>query len=542
MPTLSPPPAPRARRPRFLVALAALCLLAASPAAGFASPDGKRSEDVLDSYVARYRSVEGRRDDAAFETQREALEQIADLASEASRKVLRDLAQEQRNGDRRRLALVLGALVRQGGPAEVDAAIKSAEASRDGTLLEALPRILAGARRREGVQHLRGPAFAAATPEVKARIARAMGLMGDKEAVVVLVAALREEDVRVRAEVLLALGDLGDETAFPNMQMFLKAPDARVREVAARALGTLGSGRAVPHLVAALSDAASLVVESAARSLGLLGSPNAVSPLIERLAVAAAASPEPAPKPAPPADPRASDLRLVDTLEHALERLTGMTLGDDPEMWRAWWKENKDKPPADTSRPNAPTTVSGPRYYGFGVRSSRVLFVLDVSRSMSWNDRLETARKELVQVLEHLPQRTRFGVQTFSDATDAWTEKLVFATAENVRKAVRYVERLQPVRGTNTYEALRLAFKDEDVDTIFFLSDGAPTWGPVTEPDAILADVRELNRFRRVHIHTIALVKGEPPASAAASENPVAMISFMKRLAEENDGKYVEKR
>jgi hypothetical protein len=282
-----------------------------------------------------------------------------------------------------------------------------------------------------------------------------------------------------------------------------------------------------------------LVVESAARSLGLLGSPAAVPALIDRLAIAV--KPEPAGASSAAADARASDLRLADTIEKALERLTGVALGDDPDLWRAWWKENKDKPPADTSRPNAPTTVSGPRYYGFGVRSSRVMFVLDVSGSMGWNERLETARKELVQVLEHLPARTRFGIVTFSDEARVWTEKLVYATPENVRKSVRQVERLEPIKGTNSFEALRLAFQDEDVDTIFFLSDGSPTVGRVTDPDAILADVREFNRFRRVRVNTIALIMGDPPPQWVAGENRVAMISFMKRLAEQNDGKYVEK-
>jgi HEAT repeat protein len=528
---------------RCLLRAAALVVgtgLALAASAGFASADGRKG-DVLDGLLERYHAVEGRHDDAGYETARQVLEEIADVATEESRRLLLRLAGDHKNGDRRHLVLVLSALVRQGGPAEVDAANRIAEGAHDDSVVATLPHVLAAARREDAIAHLRQAAFLTATPDVKARIARALGLMGDKGSVVALLMMLREDDVRVRSEVLSALADLGDESAFPHMATFLKVPDARVREVAARALGALASPRAVPHLVAALADGATLVVESAARSLGLLGSPAAVDPLIDRLALALKPA-TPAGKAPPGPDGQASDLRLADTIEKALERLTGMALGDDPDLWRAWWKENRDKPPADTSRPNAPTTVSGPRYYGFGVRSSRVLFVLDVSGSMGWNERLETARKELVQVLEHLPQRTRFGIVTYSDVADAWTEKLVYATPENVRKAVRHVERLEPLRATNTYDALRLAFKDEDVDTVFFLSDGSPTVGALTDPDAILADVREMNRFRRVRINTIALIKGDPPPRAEAEENRPAMVSFMKRLAEQNDGKYVEKK
>ena len=43
------------------------------------------------------------------------------------------------------------------------------------------------------------------------------------------------------------------------------------------------------------------------------------------------------------------------------------------------------------------------------------------------------------------------------------------------KKAKRFVEDL-PVGGeTNVYDALKLAFKDPDIDTIILLSDGSPT-------------------------------------------------------------------
>jgi len=165
-----------------------------------------------------------------------------------------------------------------------------------------------------------------------------------------------------------------------------------------------------------------------------------------------------------------------------------------------------------------------------------------VSRSMGWNGRLETAQKELQQVLERLPATTKFDVVTFSDAAQAWAGKLGFATPETVRRAVRFVERLEVVNGTNTYDALRRALEDEEADTVFFLSDGSPTVGPVVDPEQILTDVRERNRWRRVRIHTIALTRGEAPAVFQASEDPVAAASFMRRLAKENDGEFREVR
>src|SRR5262249_31973552 len=75
---------------RAAVLLLAAAIAAASPAAGFASPD-RRSETVA-ALLQRYRAVEGRIDDEGYETARVALDQLADLSTEESRRALRELA------------------------------------------------------------------------------------------------------------------------------------------------------------------------------------------------------------------------------------------------------------------------------------------------------------------------------------------------------------------------------------------------------------------------------------------------------------------
>ena len=488
--------------------------------------------DAVRDLVDRYRATTGRRDDLAYAEQEAALTALADLQTPAAQRAVRGLLDAGRNGgpggggpggasDRRRLVLLLAAFVRHGAPEDLDAVLRIVEHERDPALVAALPRVLAAIRVPATREHLRGAAFRRAVPAVKARLARALGASGDRDATLALATALADPDFEVRAEALFALGELRDETAYPTLAVFLSAEDARLREVAARALGILGAARAVPGLARALDDPAPRVVESAATSLSVLGSPAAVAPLIERLAKA-----------------RGIDLRTEEALERALVRLTGKTdLGNDPELWRAWWAAHKDEPPP-TGEPEAPTTVSGPRYYGFPVRTSRVVFVLDVSRSMSWNGRLETAQTELKQVLAHLPVATRFNLVTYSDTAAAWSETLVPATAENVRRAVRFVERLRPVNATNIWDGLRVAMQDEAVDTVFFLSDGSPTAGAILDPQTILAELAAMNRWRRVRFHTVALVRGEPPPLFAGSEDPAASAAFMAQLARENDGTF----
>src|SRR5205085_2710339 len=174
-------------------------------------------------------------------------------------------------------------------------------------------------------------------------------------AVAALLDVLRDDDLLLRSEALLALAEIGDDSAFPSMALFLKAPDPRVRDVAARALGVLGSPRAVANLVAALDDPAPRVVESAAGALALLSADAAVPALIERLDKAQGGKAAPKATTGKPPAREPEDLRLVDGLQRALQRLTGMTLGDDPDLWRAWWKEARDRPRGGaTENPNAP--------------------------------------------------------------------------------------------------------------------------------------------------------------------------------------------
>src|SRR5688572_29721369 len=196
---------PRVRR---IPAFASL-LLAAAAVLGDAR--AARADTVAD-LVERYRSVAGRRDDVAYEAQRQALDALADLASEPARRAIRRLIDEERAGreqavDRRRLVILLSALARHGGPEEIDAVVRIVESERDAFVTGSLSRIVAAAREPAARAHVRGPALARATPPVKAQIARALGAMCDREAVVALLSVLREGDVEVRAEALFALGE-----------------------------------------------------------------------------------------------------------------------------------------------------------------------------------------------------------------------------------------------------------------------------------------------------------------------------------------------
>jgi HEAT repeat protein len=470
-----------------------------------------------------FEALTGGRDEKAYDAQRAVLERIADLRTAEARRELALLLERHGRADRRRAILVLSAIARRGGPEDVDEAIAWVERTRDPLLTELLDRVVAAALEPATREHLRSTALRRATPPIKGLLARGLGATGDRANTVPLLLLLKEPDVRVRVEALGALGALEDDRALSSMTVFLHDGDARIREATARALGALGCPRAGPFLLKALDDESALVAESAALSLARLEDASAIGPLIERLGRTID-----------------TDLRLADAMIRALHAITGKAFDTNVSEWRAWWAVAGTRPWVKPSADPGGVTVAGARYYGFPVRSSRVVFVLDVSRSMGWNERLEVAQDELVQVLEQLPRTTSFNVLSFSDEVEPWMEGLVAAIPAHVRRAIAFVKARRPLNGTGTYDALLRTLRDPDVDTIFFLSDGFPTVGAVVDGELILAEVREWNRYRRVRIHAVALVQGEPPAAFAGTEDHDRAVDFMRRLASDNDGLFKE--
>ena len=339
-----------------------------------------------------------------------------------------------------------------------------------------------------------------------------------------LLGLLDEKLPEVRVEAVRSLAALGDDRAVDLLLARLQDEDDRVRDAAALALGRLGDERAGEALVQALRDECGRVVESAALALGALGDPALIPDLIERLHETADI-----------------DERVAYACARALETITGKAIGLDPDRWTDWWDAVKDRPfeRADPEREaHEGRTVPANQYYGFPIYSSRVVFVLDVSKSMNACKRLESAQAELVKVIEHLPCSTKFNIVIFSDGANAWEKELALADPAAIKKAVKFVQRQKTQNKTNTWAALQLALKDEEVDTIFFLSDGQPSVGAISDADRILAEMRAANRYRRVRIHCVALLTGEAPTSHAEAKDMERAEAFMRSLAADHDGAF----
>jgi HEAT repeat protein len=350
---------------------------------------------------------------------------------------------------------------------------------------------------------------------------RMVNAIGQQEGVPVdaLVKLARRDDFPARADALRVLARIGkDEPAV--VQVFaaaLVSKNADERILALDVVAKTRDASFLPAILQCLGHEAWQVRLAAAEALRGVRAREAVPGLIERLAVEESA-------------------RVREAIAETLFGLTGQDLLDSADAWRAWWKEHGASfaVPAKPLARKADEGGTVARFYGLPVRTERVCFVLDRSDSMKGvhtgdaakRTKMEVAVAQLGDALKRLPDRARVNAVLFDTEVESWKKSLVPLSDSNRAALGEFVGKQEPKGMTNIYDALEAALLVEGVDSIFLLSDGAPTAGAYQETVGFLLAVRRLNQTRRIAIHAVAIGHDS---------------QLLRRLAEENGGRYVRK-
>lgn len=399
----------------------------------------------------------------------------------------------------------------------------------------------------------------------------ALGRIGDKAALPIVVKALESSDFEMKRASAVALGRIGDPGAVAPLAKFLEKAEPPLQTAALDALAAIGRPEGCVAAVLPLLDSNEWQVRSSAiQCLGRLRVKEAIEPLIERL--------------------KKDEGRLREEAKLALQRTTGFEYEDDAGQWQRWWDNVKATFTVPTEaelakrkavKDNANTAYAGNDkktvdFAGVKTKSRHVLFVIDISGSMEdliaepknfkLKDRsyrsfikVEIVKDELCRTVDALEPYVRFDILTFATDVKFWKGTLIAANIVNKSAAKEFIMRLQPIGGasqnfkaksglsgsaglaggkTNTYGALMAAFDStnvsagydrrytSDIDTMFFLSDGVPSTGDYVEKDDILAEVRRVNSLRKIVINTISI--GEMDHA------------LMTQLAEQNGGTFTD--
>ena len=202
----------------------------------------------------------------------------------------------------------------------------------------------------------------------------------------------------------------------------------------------------------------------------------------------------------------------------ALRRLTGKQIPPDPEQWRAIRELGE---PADWDPKERQTTA----YFGLPVPSERIAFVFDVSGSMRDDNKMERAREQFAAIRFGKEQRfDLFAYRYLLDYPPRPKLERAFGKLVAGKNGRPWLGKQAAKGGGAIYDALLAAMQDPEVDTIYLLSDGVPSYGTVSRDYRVLQEVRRHNRWRRVAIHTILL------GSKGTDRK------FMRSLAAQNGG------
>jgi hypothetical protein len=206
--------------------------------------------------------------------------------------------------------------------------------------------------------------------------------------------------------------------------------------------------------------------------------------------------------------------RLRADVVAALQDLTGLQFATVAE-WRSWWRREgatfQPRPSRQERQRDRARGGTAALYWNLPVVSERVVFVVDVSGSMLQpfgtgdDTRLDEAKRQLSLVLAKLPPKAKANLVAFSHDSRGFAPTLVTLDDGKRKAADAFAKALVGKGPTNVHAGLELAFADPEVDTIFLLTDGQPSAGPVVEEAALLAEVAAWNLGRGVRIHTVAL-------------------------------------
>jgi hypothetical protein len=245
-------------------------------------------------------------------------------------------------------------------------------------------------------------------------------------------------------------------------------------------------------------------------------------------------------------------LNAVQTEEY-LALVTG-TRQSSASDWKKWWDENKEKleikkvTVEEMTKKLLEVKPSGEvkEYYGISLLAKRIIFIVDVSGSMLFkNDketRLDVAKRELTYAILNLPEKTHIEIIDFAGIASLWFGELKVLT-----KAIKVVieKRIKGIAakgGTNTHDSFEKAFGlNENLEAIYFLSDGAPSLGSIIDSDELLDQIYRWNRFRKVQIHSIGLLFGVPPieyTSKGFREDTPKLKNFLTQVAIQNVGQF----
>lgn len=315
-------------------------------------------------------------------------------------------------------------------------------------------------------------------------------------------------DIPAMATLVDALGRTKDPKYLGIIHLALKMKDERIRIEALRALRKIPYNKtSLPVVYGMLKDSEWTVLIEICNYLGEFPNKASIPHLINRF--------------------KNENGRFRLDVCYALSSIAGQNHGNKVEDWENWWKNagnefevngEKTLNYRQKVRVQDVGVKSRGMFYEIGIYSDRCSFVLDYSASMKGN-RIESLQENMLQTLNGLSDYVQFNICDFGGVVNFLYED---ALTDNKKRAEKYIMKAQLTWGTRTMDAIATTMLLPELDTIYFLSDGAPCLGRIEKWGMIHSLIRLMNRYRHIAISTICFDPSENDQAASetmADEN-----------------------
>jgi hypothetical protein len=308
-----------------------------------------------------------------------------------------------------------------------------------------------------------------------------------------------------------ALGHLRNPNHLPLLSSALNNADLRVQVEAARAIGRIGSSEAIPVLNQKLATCSWPVLVEVASALGEIPDTRSIQGLINRL--------------------RIEKGRFRLDIVHALSSIAGEQKGGKAEDWEAWWRTTGSSFTVDASRTKSfrekvrvqdVTIPTLGYFYSLPIYSDKICFVVDTSKSMA-GDRIASLRVNLGETLLQMQKgKVSYNIVDFGGRVEMMVKNgLTTDPAKGVKRAAE----MNLSAGTRSFDGMECGALLDEVDTLYFLSDGKPVMSEIDAWDEIRRGISLLHRQR-------------PLAFFAVEFNMAGNMVPMVNMTDENSGLY----
>jgi hypothetical protein len=297
---------------------------------------------------------------------------------------------------------------------------------------------------------------------------------------------------------LEAIAVVGDEAMLKYPAEALKVRDIRVQIDAVRAMRALKSEKYLPLLAKEMPKAEWPLAMEICKTMSAMPHTGVIPTLIKRL--------------------ENEKGRLRQDIVHCLSTIAGKQEASTAKEWADWWRQNQPNfkiDPDASAGYRANTRIQDVDlegngfFYGLILYSDRMAYVVDTSASMR-GGRIESLTENMSGSIEQLKSHVKFNIVDFGGDLNVMYEG---ALTSSKRDGVETVEDFVLSLGTRSYDAMEAALHLQEIDTIFFLSDGAPIRGQLDNWTQIRAALILMGRYRPV---TVCAIDFDPSAGNQA--------------------------